>query len=116
MKRKLYKFVLFVGSVIISPFYVVWRLVHGKRTKVRYNDIVDGFTNYTFPDERAERLAKHRASICASCPLAKYSKAVRVVGGKESIKEIKGMYCDACGCALSAKVRSMDSWCPKYKW
>ena len=116
MKKKLFRVAVLVGSVIVSPFYVLWRALHGKKTKIKYNSIVDGFTNYKFPDDRTERVAKYRASICAKCPFAEYSKAIKTVSFGERIKEVKGMYCGACGCSLSAKVRSMNDWCPKYKW
>jgi len=43
-----------------------------------------------------------KASICAGCP--------------EAEKILGVLKCNACGCPLIAKTRSMDSKCPKGKW
>lgn len=77
------------------------------------SEILSGWKNFLNKSEVAETIAKERAAICAACPHAAQGKVLAFV--KDSLKEIQGAYCKACGCPLSAKVRSNDI-CPKHKW
>lgn len=113
--KYIFKSIYFVGGIIISPFYWLYRTYHKKKTNIKYSLIVEGFMNHKFPDEKIEDLAKTRAEICSRCPFAKHSKIAKKIVVDNRIKEISGMYCDICGCNISAKVRSRD-WCPKGKW
>ena len=74
---------------------------------------MSGWKNYLDKCEVSEANAKDRASTCAACPEAKNGKLLAFI--KDDLKEIEGTYCKACGCPLSAKVRSHDT-CPKNKW
>jgi hypothetical protein len=76
-------------------------------------NILTGWKNYLGKSEVTEGKAKGRAAICAVCPHAKHGKLLTFV--KDRLKEIEGAYCSACGCPLSAKVRSNDI-CPENKW
>lgn len=79
--------------------------------KVTFKAILQGFKNYTFPNEHFEKLATERAKICAACPHANPKKIFKnFKDGKTS--EIEGLGCDLCGCLLSAKVRQALSTCP----
>lgn len=69
--------------------------------------------NYLDKSEVTEAIAKGRAGTCATCPEATTGKLLVFI--KDNLKEIEGTYCKACGCPLSAKVRSNDT-CPKNKW
>jgi hypothetical protein len=113
--KHIFKAIFFIGGLIVSPFYWTYRTYKKKKTKIKYSHIVEGFMNHKFPNDKMEDLAKTRAAICSRCPFAKHSKVVKTVLVDNRTKEISGMYCDICGCSLSAKVRSKD-WCPKGKW
>jgi len=77
------------------------------------NLILTGWKNYLDKSEVTEALAKKRAALCAVCPYARQGKLLAYI--KDSLKEIKGAYCEKCSCPLSAKVRSTDI-CPENKW
>lgn len=115
--RSIYYILITPLVLLIAPLYKLTRyILSRKNTKVVYKDILEGFANYTFPNEHIERLAITRAEICSKCPMAKYSGAVNTITVGEKISSIKGMYCDACGCGLSAKIRVPKNFCPKGKW
>ena len=76
-------------------------------------EILSGWKNYLSKSEVTEATAQQRAIICASCPNAKQGRLLTFV--KDTLKEVQGAYCNACGCPLSAKVRSNDI-CPEHKW
>lgn len=76
-------------------------------------EILSGWKNYLSKSEVTETIARQRAAICSECPHARQGKVLTFV--KDSLKEVQGAYCNACGCPLSAKVRSKDI-CPKHKW
>jgi hypothetical protein len=76
-------------------------------------EILSGWKNYLSKSEVTETTARQRAAICAACPHAKQGKLLTFV--KDTLKEVQGAYCNACGCPLSAKVRSNDI-CPEHKW
>lgn len=111
----LFKLVLYVGTVVFGPFVWLYNKYKKRKTTLKYKNIVDGFANHVFPNEYIEDLAKTRASICSRCPFAKHSDTVKKIIVDNKTKEISGMYCDVCGCSLSAKVRAND-YCPKGKW
>lgn len=114
--RVVYKVLIFPVILIVAPLYKLKRYLQNKKTNIVYADILDGFANYTFPNEKAEALAKKRAAICSKCPFVRYSGIVNTVSVGENIKEVKGMYCDVCGCGLSAKIRSLADFCPRSYW
>lgn len=113
--KTLYKIILYIGLAVLSPFIWFERKMTKKKAAIKYSNIVGGFVNVAFPNKKVEHLAKARASICAKCPHAKNSEVVKKIVIDNRTKEIRGMYCDVCGCNLTAKVRSQDS-CPKGKW
>ncbi len=83
-------------------------------------DIINGWANYLKPSDPATlELAKKRAAICASCPLATFGLHTAILPDF-AIGEIQGLYCDetkgGCGCPLSPAVRSEKYKCPKGKW
>ena len=75
--------------------------------------ILSGWKNYLDKTDVTEAVAQQRAAVCSVCPQARQGRLLVFV--KDSLKEIQGAYCNACGCPLSAKVRSNDI-CPKHKW
>jgi hypothetical protein len=109
------KAIFYIGVAIFGPFVWLYNKQARRKARLKYNNIVDGFTNHVFPNEYIEDLAITRASICSRCPFAKHSATMKKVVVDNRTKEIQGMYCDICGCNLSAKVRSND-YCPKGKW
>ena len=80
---------------------------------MKLQHILNGWKNYLDKSEVTEATAKERAAICAACPHAKQGKLLAFI--KDTLTDVEGTYCNACGCPLSAKVRSNDT-CPKLKW
>lgn len=89
-----------------------------------YKEIIEGWSNYIFPDKKVEYIAKSRALICAECPLylagmicnpAKEGKAVRDFEYKGELRKEGEMY-KGCGCPIETKTRSLSSKCPLGKW
>ncbi len=83
-------------------------------------DLINGWSNYLKNDnEEVLAIAKHRASICAECPLATFGKHLSVLPD-HSFGEIQGYYCDkkqgGCGCPISTAIRSKNKKCPLGKW
>jgi hypothetical protein len=113
--KKAFKIIMWIVLTITWPFIWLHRKYTKRKTEIKFINIVDGFANYTFPNKKVEALAKTRAEICSRCPFAKHSEVAKLVVVDNRTKEVHGMYCDICGCNLSAKVRSRD-WCPKGKW
>lgn len=64
-----------------------------------FNEIVQGWKNYVFPDKVVEKKAKERLKICLGCS-----------------KISKRYFCKICRCYMPAKVRSPKSNCPINKW
>lgn len=83
---------------------------------VVFSNIVAGWYNLAFTDPSIEVVARKRAAICANCPLAVLSSSftTRLIDNKTTA--IRGLSCEACGCNLSAKVRSIGDQCPLSKW
>ena len=114
-----------IKIILFSPLLLIDKLsrfVKGGGTIQRRDkpdvviaNILDGFSHLAFPDKEVEKLAHKRANICAQCPFASKTAKYSVVVDNRT-KEIQGMACDACGCNLSAKVRSVRDYCPKGKW
>jgi hypothetical protein len=78
-------------------------------------NIVDGFANLAFPDPKTEEIALKRANICAKCPFAQPSGLYSMIIDNKTT-QIQGMACNKCGCNLSAKVRSLNDYCPQGLW
>lgn len=104
-----------IGVYLFGPLIKIKNFFNKRKIEVRYSNIVEGFANHIFDNPQMEVVAKQRAKICATCPFAKQSNVMKVVIVDNKTKEIQGLYCDACGCNLSAKVRS-NTYCPKGKW
>ena len=77
-------------------------------------NIINGWSNYIFPNKEIEALAFKRAEICAGCPENKHGDIL--VRLNDKIESIKGNYCALCTCPLSAKVRSENEKCDNEKW
>jgi hypothetical protein len=88
-----------------------------RKTKpdIVFKNIVDGFANLAFPDPKAEEIALTRADICAKCPFAQPSGLYSIIFDNKTT-QIQGMACSKCGCNLSAKVRSLNDYCPDSRW
>ena len=69
---------------------------------MKLKEIVDGWLNVAFTDDEVEKIADKRNEICNNCPL------------KGSMMKVD--VCLVCHCPLVAKVRSMESACPKEFW
>lgn len=113
--KRLVRAIIYVGLIIFGPFVLLYNIYKKRKSKVKYSTIVNGFANYVFPNERMEQVAIKRASICAQCPFAKENKIAKKMVKDSRLKHISGLYCEICGCNLSAKVRAND-YCPKGKW
>jgi hypothetical protein len=86
-------------------------------TLSNFKGIVSGFKNYAFPSIEMEKKAVQRAKICSQCPECDPNHSFKkLLGDGETIEEIKGMGCKACGCLLSAKTRQLFSACPQGRW
>ena len=108
---------LYPFVVIIAPLYKWYRKVrYKKQTETKYKDIVNGFSYLVVKDSAVEELARKRAESCSSCKYAKYSETANTIVVGETIHQIKGMYCDRCGCSLAGKVRGENEYCPLRKW
>ena len=113
--------ILFVWLVdsVYNLFYnqVISRIRFKRKDRdIVLKSIVDGWTNLAFPNPRVESIATTRAGICAECPSAAFSGGYYMVAVDSKLKKIRGLKCNECGCALSAKVRSLDDRCPLGKW
>lgn len=78
-------------------------------------DIISGWKNFISKSEVTEEIAKERAKICATCEHAKHSTTLNAFI-KDELKEVEGYYCNDCeGCPLSAKIRTKNDICKKWK-
>lgn len=75
--------------------------------------IYSGWKNYIFPNPEMEQKAKARAKICSKCPFAKQGTYQRLMKDY-SLKEIKGLLCEKCGCPLSTLLRQDEKTCNKW--
>ena len=83
---------------------------------IKMKNIVNGWKNLVIDNPVVERVAIHRANICAECPFAVMSTGVHTVVVDNKTTQIRGLKCSKCGCPLSAKVRSSFDYCPIGKW
>jgi hypothetical protein len=77
-------------------------------------NIIEGWSNYIFPNEQTEALAYERAKVCAVCPNNKQGSVLSFINDK--LETIQGSYCSLCGCPLSAKLRNPKEVCDAEKW
>ena len=118
-----------IKVIVLSIPYIIYTLIDAAVTQIasikfkRKNkpdivlaNIIDGWSNYLIENPTTEVTAKKRASICASCPNAKFVGGVSTIIVDNKTKEIRGLVCDLCNCPLSAKVRSKNDYCPAGKW
>jgi hypothetical protein len=75
----------------------------------KLSQIIEGWWNTIFKTTRTEMIASARYKICQSC-------AYMDTTGKDCFIPGTQPCCGACGCSLAAKIRSMQSSCPKGKW
>ena len=128
MKRRTKKKIKYamraVVTILLSPFILIAMPIHWMKRKfkhkpssqAKFQDIVSGFSHMVVKDTAIEKMANARAAICSTCPLAKYNGKLNTIMVGDDVHQIKGMYCDQCGCALAAKVRSENDSCPLKKW
>ena len=77
-------------------------------------DILSGWSNFIDKSEVTEETATKRAKICDTCDYNK--KGILLSFIKDKLKEVQGRYCSDCGgCPLSAKVRTKNDICKKWK-
>ena len=108
---------LYPFVALAMPFYWIGRKLKRKpSSQAKFQDIVSGFSHMVVKDTAIEKMAKARAAVCSTCPLAKYNGKLNTIMVGDNVHQIKGMYCDQCGCALAAKVRSENDSCPLKKW
>lgn len=114
-RKYIFRGIMYTALIFVGPFIWLHNVYTRRKSSLKYNSIVDGFANHVFPNPAIEDLAKTRASICSRCPHAMQSATMKKVIVDNKTKSIQGMYCNICGCSLSAKVRANDS-CPKGRW
>lgn len=115
--RYMVGWILYPFVLVIGPVYKWYRRIrYKKQTEMKFNDIVNAFSYLVVKDSKVEELAKQRAAICGGCKYAKYSKTMNTIVVGETVHQIKGMYCDRCGCSLAGKVRGENEACPILKW
>ena len=78
------------------------------------SNIVNGWKNLFFKDDKIELIAEQRAKICVNCKYAKQNKLLIFVN--DDIQEVQGYECTKCKCPLSAKLRSENEKCPLKLW
>jgi len=111
--------ILIVGLLSSLVYGSVIRKIKLKRNNkpdIVLENIIAGWTNLAFSSPAVEKLAIKRAKICAECPSAVISGTYSIIAPDNKTKAIKGLKCNVCGCALSAKVRATDDTCPLGKW
>lgn len=70
-------------------------------------NIVEGYTNWIFPDQETEEMSANRLKICQKCPERSDSTNKKVT---------MTSYCKLCGCILQSKSRAPHAQCPELKW
>jgi len=116
ISRALLKKLLYVPMHIVV---FIRNKIHASRKdyhKAKAADIINGFANLAFENPKVENLAKLRADICGRCPKSVPIGVITEVTLDKRTIQVNGMKCDECGCMLSAKVRSIESYCPLGKW
>jgi len=71
----------------------------------KFPEIVDGWKNLVFSNDKMEALAYQRLEDCKGCDQ-------NSTPGEVKLKS----YCKSCGCVLAAKARSPESKCPLDRW
>ncbi len=77
----------------------------------KLQEIFNGWNNYIFQTPEIEKLAKERATHCATCPLNLgniCSKRMTVIHNNKPTS--------GCGCPLTGLLRSENSKCKLDKW
>lgn len=77
--------------------------------------IIKGWENYIFTNEETEKKAIERAKICSKCPHAKKGTYETLLPDY-TLKKVKGMKCNVCGCPLSTLLRQNEKQCELNKW
>jgi hypothetical protein len=122
-RRKWFKIAkVFILAPIILPLYGIkvgflWvaskiRIKRKTKPDIILKNIILGWTNLILPNQASETEAKLRAESCAHCEHAILSPGIYRIVVDNRTAEVRGMYCELCGCPLSAKVRSKDDYCP----
>lgn len=116
--RKIVRLILYPFVYIVAWSYKKYsQYFRKKHREIKYKNIVDGFSYLIVPDTEVEKVAKKRAEICARCPHAKFITGTpKTIMVNDKTITFKAMQCGVCGCALAAKVRSMDDFCPIRLW
>jgi hypothetical protein len=95
----------------------VMRFERDGKPDVVLENIIAGWSNLIFGNPAVEEMAIKRAKICAECPSAQFSGGIYYLTTiDQKTKQVRGLSCGECGCALSAKVRSVGDTCPLGKW
>lgn len=84
--------------------------------KQKFDEIYDGWNNLAIKHPNIEKIAAERATECSSCEEAVSGFITRLIPETKSFEKIQGQKCLLCGCPLSAKIRSVDSECPRNLW
>jgi len=120
---KMSKAILFMPLILVvygvrslKDFYKNLSFKRTNKPDIKLSNIVNGWANLFIDDPVVEEIAMKRANICAKCPLAELAGGVYSVVVDNKTTQIQGMKCTACGCPLSAKVRSKNDYCPQGKW
>lgn len=121
---KTFKAIVLLPVVLASAvFQLLYSLIVSKirfkrtgKPDIVLNNIIEGWGNLMFSSPSVEKLALKRAKICADCPSAQFSGAYYITAPDNKTKQVRGLKCGECGCALSAKVRSVEDSCPLGKW
>ena len=71
--------------------------------------ILEGIKNNIFKTENIEAIAKERNKICKACDFLDTT-------GAHCAVPLTAPCCEACGCSLKFKLRSLSSECPERKW
>lgn len=126
-KKTWYKFTkaAVLLPIVVLPFLatITYRFIIKKmrfkrkgKPDIVLQNIIDGWSNFIFGNPEVEKLAIKRAGICAKCPFAVTSGIYSITTVDQRTKQVQGMRCAKCGCALSAKVRAVNDSCPLGKW
>lgn len=93
----------------------------------KFKEIIEGWGNHIFGNEKIKEVASKRAFICANCPLNTHGvcdsdkKGIAVVDFEYNTtlgaeQRVKGQEYNGCACPLTQKTKSPTSKCPIGKW
>lgn len=106
-----------IGSLFHKHIIKKMRFKRDGKPDIILENIIAGWSNIVFGNPAIEEMATKRAKICAECPSAKFSGGIYYLTTiDQKTKQVRGLSCGECGCALSAKVRSTGDSCPLGKW